>query len=229
MRPLASCSLQDWEAASTHVCCADQESEVADRLRELLVHSGVQLLAAPQAPEQPPSASPLIILGCDTRPSAAGLVAAATAGVEAFGGHVLELGKVSTPQLHFAVVAANGLAAGDNPVADSLLNSYFSTLLDGFEELVASFGASNTTAPTLHVDCANGVGAAQLQLAATRLEAAELLKMRLINTGCAPGSLNNQCGADYVQKEVKAPQGFGDGVEPESRFVSGCEWVCWQI
>lgn len=57
----------------------------------------------------------------------------------------------------------------------------------------------------LHLDCANGVGAAKLQAMAAALAHAGL-HLELYNTGA--GTLNHLCGSDFVQKDKALPQGF---------------------
>lgn len=60
----------------------------------------------------------------------------------------------------------------------------------------------------LVVDCANGVGATHLvSLAQDLLDTAEFY-MVAINLG--EGTLNGGCGADFIQKERKWPQGFDE-------------------
>jgi phosphoacetylglucosamine mutase len=96
------------------------------------------------------------------------------------------------------------------------LDSYFDTLLGGFAELLDSCRPAPSPAAhpvvQLYVDCANGVGAAQLAVAAARLQASEGgLQLHLVNQGGDAGThcgLNHHCGADYVQKEQVAPHGF---------------------
>lgn len=56
------------------------------------------------------------------------------------------------------------------------------------------------------MDCANGVGAAKLQVLADRL--APGLSAELRNTGAE--GLNDGCGADFLQKERRLPAGFQD-------------------
>lgn len=61
----------------------------------------------------------------------------------------------------------------------------------------------------LVVDCANGVGAAKLQVLADRLAPGMAAELR--NTGIAEGrGLNESCGADFLQKERRLPAGFHD-------------------
>jgi hypothetical protein len=60
---------------------------------------------------------------------------------------------------------------------------------------------------TLHIDCANGVGAWKLK-AIVPLLAEAGLTVDLRNTGA--GVLNGDCGSDFLQKDKKLPQNFGD-------------------
>ncbi len=61
------------------------------------------------------------------------------------------------------------------------------------------------------MDCANGVGAPKLHMLAERLNAqsgSELcVDARNVDTSCT-ASLNECCGADFVQKERQLPEGF---------------------
>lgn len=57
----------------------------------------------------------------------------------------------------------------------------------------------------LIVDCANGVGGEKLQVLKEKLSWSDV---EIRNSG-KEGILNEQVGADYVQKDKVAPQGFG--------------------
>jgi len=52
-----------------------------------------------------------VVQGRDTRPSSPALAAAAVQGIEALGVKVVDLGVLTTPQLHFLVRACNRCAA----------------------------------------------------------------------------------------------------------------------
>ena len=58
------------------------------------------------------------------------------------------------------------------------------------------------SAPALYIDCANGVGAAPMAACLLGLGLGE----QLLNTG--GGGLNEDCGADFVQKELTPPASF---------------------
>lgn len=57
----------------------------------------------------------------------------------------------------------------------------------------------------LTVDCANGVGAAKLQELAKHVSSK--LRIHVANDGTT-GRLNENCGADYVKINQKAPNGM---------------------
>lgn len=135
-----------------------------------------------------------VLIGRDTRPSGEDLVAACRAGVLAVGAHVMDVGVVSTPELHFCVQTYNQYHAVQEA-------SYFTNLLESYRNL--SRGASSPQQP-VHVDCANGVGALKLQHMLPQLQQLGL-ELVLYNTG--EGRLNHLCGADYVQKEQTYPAG----------------------
>lgn len=136
-----------------------------------------------------------VLLGHDTRPTSIPLLAAAIEGVKALGAEPVSLGLVTTPQLHFAVMEGNK----GRPEAE---DHYLETLAAAYREVVQG------TAPlagALVVDCANGVGAPKLRRLADLLRPSGL-EVELRCTG--EGTLNEKCGADYVQKEKALPLGF---------------------
>jgi phosphoacetylglucosamine mutase len=137
---------------------------------------------------------PKVVLGRDTRPSGDGLAAACRAGVQAVGAQVLDVGVVTTPELHFCVQTYNQYHTIEEA-------AYFTNLLESYRSLTS--GTAPAQQP-LHVDCANGVGALKLQQMVPQLQQLGL-DLVLHNTG--EGRLNHLCGADYVQKEQTYPAG----------------------
>lgn len=147
---------QAWEPLATELACASSDDEVSRLMARLLEQSEG---GAP--PGSPPQLA--VFVGYDTRPSAGELVSAAKAGVQAMGLHVLDLGQVSTPQLHFQVASLNngalkwspppaptapgeepqGATSAPEPHTSSLtdpmsLDLYFDTMLAAFEQLLPS-------------------------------------------------------------------------------------------
>ncbi|KAF8061373.1 PGM3 [Scenedesmus sp. PABB004] len=176
-----------WEAHASALAAAGSDAELAELLR------GV----AAGLPAAPPGGSGQVIIGRDTRPSGERLAAAAAAGARAAGAAPLELGVVTTPELHFTVTTYNTFHALEEA-------AYFTALLESFRSLAA--GGAAPGGP-LRVDCANGVGAAKLRQLAPSL-AGLGLELELHNAG--EGRLNHLCGADYVQKEQTFPAGMAD-------------------
>lgn len=64
------------------------------------------------------------------------------------------------------------------------------------------------------VDCANGIGAAHLQMLSQHLQMSGF-NMTAMCTGA--GILNGGCGADYIQKERAMPHSF-ESVPDGSRY-----------
>lgn len=172
----------EWEAHATNIAQAASDDDLVTFLSSLAT-------SCPCA-----DAAGTVILGRDTRPSGAALAAACAAGVKAIGVQLLDIGIVTTPELHFTVQTYNQYHALEE-------QAYFTNLLESFRTLTAGTEALQGS---VHVDCANGVGAQKLQLMAPEL--AKLgLQLQLCNAG--EGRLNHLCGADHVQKEQTFPAG----------------------
>jgi len=135
-----------------------------------------------------------VFIGYDTRSSSTTLALAARKGAESVGSSVLDLGLRTTPQLHFAVLAANS-------GKDTQEAAYFETLVCGFKALALS----SDQAGKLVVDCANGVGAPKLSMLNDHLSGTGL-QIEVRNTG--GGELNKGCGSDYVHTSKLLPEGF---------------------
>ena len=152
-----------------------------------------------------PNMSSSVFIAYDTRESGPELAAAAAAGAGCFGVPVRILGRLTTPQLHWTVMRVNqGLLSTEE--------DYLELLASSFLRIVGAPEAMET----LYVDCANGVGGEKLAALAPRIRSAGL-QLEVRNTG--KGILNHVCGSDYVQKERKLPENFGD-LPPGSRCCS---------
>jgi phosphoacetylglucosamine mutase len=147
-----------------------------------------------------------VVLAYDTRPSSSELAEAARQGAEAMGATVVDLGLRTTPQLHWAVRAAN-LSRED--AYDEV--AYFRELSSAYGFLVKDCPELREPRKVL-VDCANGVGASKVLSLSRYLEDFGLyLEPRNIGSGI----LNHGCGSDHVHtkkeapSEMKGPQDFG--------------------
>lgn len=137
----------------------------------------------------------VVFVGRDTRESSPALVDLVVQGVEVLGGHVVDLGVVTTPQLHFCV-RAKDLEAG------CAVEDYFTTLKRSFGRLIA--GKNSVTG--IVVDCANGVGASALDGIESLLQGSKIVNRP------GEGPLNQRCGADYVQKKRFMPHLYTSGL-----------------
>ncbi|KAH7834073.1 hypothetical protein Vadar_012483 [Vaccinium darrowii] len=141
-----------------------------------------------------------ILLGRDTRPSGESLLEAAKKGINSIVGAVaVDMGVLTTPQLHWMVRARNkGMKATELDYFDQLSSS-FSKLID-----LIPHGNIVNTMDKLIVDGANGVGGEKLVVFKKVLQ---FLDLEIRNSG-KEGVLNEEVGADYVQKEKVVPRGF---------------------
>jgi len=80
---------------------------------------------------------------------------------------------------------------------------YNEKLSTAFKALYASSGATEPVA--FHVDCANGIGAGQLRKLLSHLTG--VVDATVCNDGSV-GKVNDNCGADYVKTNQKAPPGI---------------------
>ncbi|GLC40833.1 hypothetical protein PLESTB_000017600 [Pleodorina starrii] len=210
---------QSFEAVAAELANCDDDDAVVAVLRDRVLG------------EQASCSSPqtlAVLVGHDTRPSAPELLAAALAGVRALNVHARSYGCVTTPQLHFLVRAANQLTPSQDGPGPALpeLQVYFDAILGAFSELTpppllqqpadgTAAGGSDSggsgSGGTLYVDCANGVGAEQIQRLVPALQRLGV-ELRLRNTGdpARGGQLNHRCGADFVQKDRLPPTDFDD-------------------
>eukprot|EP00667_Euglena_gracilis_P007027 EG_transcript_7096 len=152
-----------------------------------------------------------VCLGRDTRPSGLALCQAAADGCRSVGQEYVELGLLTTPQLHFFVREFN-----EHPEMDAtlLVRLYKDLMVASFRKLLAGTEEPQAvdTKVQLLVDCSNGVGAVCLRELQPLLQGTIAIDM--FNADIASASaLNDHCGADYVQKEQCAPS-HTPGVDP---------------
>ncbi|KAL7111275.1 hypothetical protein ACP275_05G078300 [Erythranthe tilingii] len=142
-----------------------------------------------------------VLLGRDTRPSGASLVEAAKQGITCItGATAIDMGILTTPQLHWMVRAKNkGVEASEHHYYDQIVTS-FRYLMDN----IPRENSSKDVNDKLIVDGADGVGGEKLEKLKSSLK---YLTIDVRNYG--DGVLNEGVGADYVQKEKVVPRGFG--------------------
>lgn len=182
---------QDWEPFADSIANAP-DSDSLLQLIDAFVKRQLILLGGQQKGD--------VFLARDTRPSGESLLEAAKQGVcSIIGVSAVDLGVLTTPQLHWMVRARNkGIEASENAYFDQLTSS-FSCLL----ELIPGNGLKDLN-DKLIVDGADGVGGEKLEIMKRRLQG---LSVEIRNAG--GGILNDGVGADYVQKEKVVPRNFG--------------------
>ena len=97
----------------------------------------------------------IVIIGRDTRSHSERLANCIKIGIESLGGKVIDLGEVTTPQLHFVVQQTNKLPiinVEDFNVSNAL-NEYYSTLTKGFMKL-----RETEDNESIVIDASNGIG-----------------------------------------------------------------------
>ncbi|EFJ45974.1 hypothetical protein VOLCADRAFT_82053 [Volvox carteri f. nagariensis] len=201
---------QSFEAVAAELAnCEDDDAVVAVLRDRVFAQSASGNSPSVSAPD-----NLTVHVGHDTRPSAPVLLAAAIAGVRALNVQAHSYGCVTTPQLHFLVHAAN-----QNPPHRPSQSTASQTALQPLQTYFdAIVGADRSHGGPLFVDCANGVGAEQLQKLVPALHDIGV-ELRLRNTGQGGGQLNHRCGADFVQKDRLPPSEFED-VPPGARCCS---------
>jgi phosphoacetylglucosamine mutase len=132
-----------------------------------------------------------VLIGQDTRTSGEHLVNLCKEAIIAIGGQYTCIGKVTTPELHYAVATSNA-----NNIHKKKL-TYVDNLMSAFKKL---YHKNNYL--EINVDCANGVGALRMYELTQHLSDFNI-KVNLYNTN--HGKLNDLCGADYVEKSLDFP------------------------
>ena len=178
-----------WELCANALCLAKTNEVFCEVLREII----------PTIPKHV-CANKVVLVGRDTRESGKALVEALKDGVSGLGVKIIDIGTVTTPQLHFYVRCCNQYSHIDKQVLIPSL--YYTTFENSFEILFKPDAPKR-----LYVDCANGVGHSVMAKLAPKLGSLGLW-VSLRNTG--DGSLNDRCGASYVFSEKVFPDNFDD-------------------
>lgn len=142
-----------------------------------------------------------VLLGRDTRPHSEELAQCVKQGVSALDGIVYDAGVVTTPQLHFLVYHTNVQQLA-HPVSMSL---YYATLARGFHSLLQL----TTLASPLRIiiDASFGVGSIALQELLPVLRSQGVDITFDLRNPAGHGPVNENCGAEYVQKGRVPPKG----------------------
>lgn len=132
----------------------------------------------------------MVIIGRDTRDSGWSLSRSAIDGINAANGTIKDFNIITTPQLHYLVVATNTNGEYGEPTVDGY-----------YTKFVNAFGKTRNTQDNdkyigkIYLDAANGVGGIAAKRFQEQLE--NNIIIRIFNNGT--GRLNQNCGADYVK------------------------------
>ncbi|XVF18661.1 hypothetical protein REPUB_Repub11eG0042100 [Reevesia pubescens] len=190
---VVECS-QEWEPFADQLANAPTPQTLLSLTKEFVKKENIPLDGVQSAE---------ILLRRDTRPSGESLLEAAKQGISSvFGAIALDLGILTTPQLHWMVHARNKSMKVTEPAYFDKISSSFRCLVD----LIPNETKSNKMDNTVVIDGADGVGGDKLEVLKNMLTG---LVVEVSNSGKGGGLLNDGVGADYVQKEKIVPRGFG--------------------
>ena len=181
-----------WELSATLLANAITPESLSDALNSLISNHKIDL-----------NQTSNVIYGHDTRPSCPSLVAALEDGLSCWNGKTVPTGLVTTPQLHYLVRAHNTIDTAESYGQPSE-SGYYDKMAKAFSTL----SENKPPLPLIHVDCANGVGGPKLRALLERIGEGKLDVKLVKDDTKAPGALNNQCGADYVKTQQRAPPGI---------------------
>jgi len=225
-----------WEQMATKFANADEEklaeyvikmTESMEKLQKLMV----------------------VHVGRDTRSHSLSLSQLAIRAAVAMGATVVDHGCVTTPQLHYYVLRSNqqnmpnALLSFSSPAGferdylEGMIGAY--TSLIGTADISDSSNSKNSLGSskprTVVVDCACGVGGLKIPLLNTILRQCEkeggmllncpsLLAMIPLNMP-GDGPLNENCGAEFVQKQQKFPRFYTNQLNSDSNSIDENEFI----
>lgn len=184
-----------WELCTDTIANAD-ESHVIDAVRDMCVKLNI--------PTQRTNQQLTVLVAHDTRESSPHLLSLLQQSIQLLHGSTINYNTITTPQLHWLVANYN-LGKPDISV-----NDYNQSLSTAFIDSIHLCNTNNKLSPLI-LDCSNGVGTLaikQLQPLLTDVLAIELRNTDIHNTDL----LNNECGAEYVQKQHNLPYPYTDGL-----------------
>lgn len=181
-----------WETIATDLANVEY-SNLGEKLKHICTNENIDL-----------STPATVIIGRDTRKSSPKLLELAKKGVEALNGTILDLGLVTTPQLHYAVVCTNTNGAYGEPT----LQGYYSKLATMFKNIRGVERNNKNYTNMIRLDTANGVGAIAAREFQKHLEGS--LNIVIFNDGseqlnhkvCMHNVLNRFKGTSSVTSNV---------------------------
>lgn len=188
-----------WEGIATELAnVSDQELE--EQVAKIIRENNIDI-----------SCQSNVYVGMDNRYHSPSLLKAVADGVIALKGNVKQFGIVTTPMMHYFVVAANTKGAYGLPTEEG----YYSKIITAFEKLRGQQLENGSYKNKLLFDGANGVGARKMLQFIKRMN--NSLQVEVFNKG--DGKINHECGADHVKVLQRIPIAMPEA-EPNTRCVS---------
>ena len=160
----------------------------------------------------------LVCFAMDTRSSGPALVAAAIKGCKLMGVEPQNFGVCSTPQLQW-LIANQQTHFNCVGLYIQFFKTNYLTFLSICDQQ-SSIVKQNYT-KRVYLDCANGVGAANVLVLTGYAGFAERLDVEMINTDYKDHALlNSKCGADHVHRQRSVPVGFSPAHHASTKWVS---------
>ncbi|RKP11149.1 hypothetical protein THASP1DRAFT_33908 [Thamnocephalis sphaerospora] len=200
--PMGEMLEQTWEAYASQLANAPTIEELLAVVDRVIAANKIDL-----------SKPANVVYARDTRPSGPALVAALADGLSAVQAQHRDEGILTTPQLHYIVRCLNTQGTPE-AYGEPSAAGYYKKLADAYHKLVNG----KTRLSPLHVDCANGVGAPKIREFAQVVGEAALALIVTNDDTETEGSLNYQCGADYVKVNQHGPHGVE--MQPNGRYAS---------
>ncbi|KAJ3102898.1 Phosphoacetylglucosamine Mutase [Phlyctochytrium planicorne] len=191
VEPLGEMLHQSWEVYATDLANAANVDAAIAVIQKIVEAEKIDL-----------SKPSKVIVGRDTRPSGEGLVKALKDGVAVLEGAFTDYGLLTTPQLHYLTRCLNTLGT-PSAYGEPSEKGYFEKLATAFKKITAG----RTRLSTLHVDCANGIGATAARGLKEFLGDSIEIKLHKDNIH-DPAILNKDCGADFVKVGQTKPVGL---------------------
>ena len=162
--------------------------------------------------------APVVFIGRDTRPHSLMLSKCVHQGIESLGGITVDLEEVTTPQLHYIVGLCNlnktTITSDNLPDIHKLKDLYLQNFAQSYLKLIENTESSSSDEKLRHliVDASNGVGSITLQELLPVIDSAHKAGRRdyaniEVRNVARRGLVNEDCGAEHVQKGVRPPLG----------------------
>lgn len=194
---------QTWEQTAESLVNGTVD-EFIDRLRTFIVANKIEIDGEKKA---------FVTIGQDCRSHSNILSSFVQQGVEIVNhGKIFHLGEVTTPVVHFVVALLNQERPSelDKLQASDYHTKYYQQLLSGYIDLLATATPDISTKPknALILDTANGVGSVVVE--GFLAQAQQVLPSwdLILRNRVYDGDVNDQCGAEHVQKGQVPPNGM---------------------